>query len=73
MIKNISRLECFVNEKPYHLLCDMDSPIECVEEALRQFQIYLDKIKESIEQQKQEAENVPQEEAEIVSISQEAS
>jgi len=77
MLKNISKLECVVNEKPYQLLCDMDSPLECVKEALFQFQKYIgqveDQVKAQQEQQQQEVVDVPQEEAEIVSISQEAS
>lgn len=79
MIKNISKLECIVNEKPYQLLCDMDSPLECVKEALFQFQKYIGQIEDQVkaqqeqEQKKSEDENVPQEEAEIVPISEEAS
>lgn len=37
MIKNITRLEHKIGDKVYHFLCDQDSPIHEVKEALLQF------------------------------------
>lgn len=54
MLKNISRLECKVNDKTYQLLCDMDSPIEHVKEALFQFQKYIGFVEDQIKQQQEE-------------------
>lgn len=69
MIKNISRLECKVGEKIYHLTCDVDSPIEHVKEALFQFQKYIgqleDQIKAQQEQQKLSEENKPKEVSDV--------
>ena len=48
MLKNISRLECSVNDKIYHLTCDHDSPLEHVKEALFQFQKYVGKVEDEI-------------------------
>ena len=56
MLKNISRLECIVNEKIYHLSCDNDSPLEHVKEALFQFQKYVGHIEDKIKQAQSEAE-----------------
>lgn len=47
MIKNLSRLEQVVNDKVYHLLCDMDSPISDVRLALNVFQQYIDQVEEA--------------------------
>lgn len=54
MLKNICKLECIVNEKSYQLLCDMDSPIECVKAALEEFQKYVLNIEENIKAQMKE-------------------
>jgi len=37
MLKNISKLECKVNERTFQFLCDSDSPLSEVKEALFQF------------------------------------
>ena len=37
MLKNISKLECKVNDFDFVFLCDNDSPTTCVKEALLQF------------------------------------
>lgn len=37
MLKNIVRLEKIIEGKTYHLLCDSDSPIHHVQEALCSF------------------------------------
>jgi hypothetical protein len=56
MISNITRIECKVGEKVYHLSCDMDSPVADVKEAVFQFQKYIghieDQIKKNLEAQK---------------------
>ena len=54
MLKNLSRLECIVNEKAYHLFCDIDSPLECVKEALFQFQKYIGQVEDAVKQQKEQ-------------------
>lgn len=50
MLKNITKLECAVNEKIYQFLCDQDSPIEHVKEALFQFGKYIGQIEDNIRQ-----------------------
>lgn len=60
MLKNISKLQCKVGEKDYNLLCDNDSPLEHVKEAILQFLKYVqlveDQVKEQIEAQKSATE-----------------
>lgn len=60
MLKNISRLETKVNEKIYQFLCDLDSPLPEVKEALFQFVKYVGQIEDQIklkqDQEKQEVE-----------------
>lgn len=46
-LKNISRLESVVNEKVYHLLAEMDSPINECRQALVQFDNFLQQIEEN--------------------------
>ncbi len=53
MLKNISRLECTVNEKSYRFDCDNDSPLEHVKEALFQFQKYIGFVEDSVKAQKE--------------------
>jgi hypothetical protein len=48
MLKNISKLEVLVEGKIYNFLCDMDSNLNHVKEALFQFQNYVGKIEEQI-------------------------
>jgi hypothetical protein len=45
MPKNI---ECQVGQKVYHLICDIDSPLEHVKEALFQFQKYIGMVEDQI-------------------------
>lgn len=45
MLSNLCKLECKVNGKLYQFLCDTDSPIECVEEALAQFLAFAVRVK----------------------------
>ena len=58
MLKNVSRLEHVVNDKFYHLLCDSDSPISDVKDALFQFLKYIGNVEDQIKaaKAKEEAE-----------------
>lgn len=57
MLKNISRLETKINEKTYQFLCDMDSQLPQVREALFQFVKYVDCVEEQLKA-KQEKEKL---------------
>lgn len=64
MLKNISRLEFLVNNKVYHILCDMDSPILDLKEVLFQALKYVGQIEDTVKAQqeqkaKEEAEKEP--------------
>lgn len=52
MLKNITRLECKIAEKIYHLTCDIDSPLHEVKESLFQFLKYIGQIEDQIEASK---------------------
>lgn len=58
MLKNISKLEVKVYDRVYQLLCDNDSPIDHVKEAILQFQKYVEEVeykaKEAQEKEKTE-------------------
>lgn len=56
MIKNICRLEHKVGEKIYQLLCDQDSPLGDVKEALFEFTKYVGKIEDQVKAQHAQAE-----------------
>lgn len=51
MLKNLCRLEHVVEGKIYHLVCDQDSPVSHVKEALRNFMDYLDQVEAAAMQQ----------------------
>lgn len=75
MLKNISRLEMKIGEKIYHLMCDIDSPLEHVKEALFQFQKYIGQIEDNIKAQQaaKASEQAPNEtSAESSAVQQEA-
>jgi len=55
MLKNISRLESIIEGKVYHLLCDNDSPLLHVKEALCQFLKYCGNIEDQIKAQQEAA------------------
>ncbi len=55
MLKNIVRLEVRVAEKIYHLLCDNDSPINDVKEAIFQFTKIVCDIEEKIKESQKPA------------------
>jgi hypothetical protein len=44
MLKNLIRLEHKIGEKVYHFLCDTDSPIGEVKEALMQFGMFATQV-----------------------------
>lgn len=48
MFKNITKLEITVNDKNYQLLCDQDSPLDHVKEALFQFLKFIGQIEDNI-------------------------
>jgi len=69
MIRNLAQLEVMVGDKIYRLLCDQDSPIAAVKEALFQLSSYVAKIEEKVaedakkaEEEKAKVEQAPQEE-----------
>lgn len=56
MLKNIVRLEVKVAEKTYQFLCDNDSPIAEVKEALFQITKIVAEIEANLEAAKKQAE-----------------
>lgn len=67
MLKNISQLECKIGEKIYHLLCDMDSPLPHVKEAILQFLKYVQYVEDQVkEQQAKASAEIP---SEVVNVS----
>lgn len=63
MLKNLSQLKCIVNEKEVNLLCDQDTPIEFVKEALFQFSKYIGQIEDAVkvQQESQKIEEIQEE------------
>lgn len=61
MLKNISKLEIQVGEKVFQFLCDMDSPLDNVKEALFQFQKYIGQVEDQVKAQTQKAEQQSEE------------
>ena len=64
MLKNINRLEYVIEGKVYHFMCDMDSPLHNVKEALFQFIKYVGSIEDVIKKAQEEklsAEKLAQE------------
>jgi hypothetical protein len=55
MLKNISRLETKINEKTYQFLCDMDSALPEVKEALFQFIKYVGQIEDQLRAKQEKA------------------
>lgn len=51
MLKNIVRLEFIVNDKVYHFVCDNDSPLHDIKEALFQCQKYVGALEDNIKAQ----------------------
>lgn len=64
MLKNISKLELKVGEKVYQFICDNDSPLSDIKEAIFQFQKYIGVVEDNIKQQMEakaqaDAESLP--------------
>jgi len=55
MLKNLSRLEHVIGDKVYHFVCDNDSPLNEVKEALFQFLKYVGQIEDSVKAQQEKA------------------
>lgn len=51
MLKNISKLECQIENKTYQFICDMDAPLTHVKEALFQFLKYVGQIEDAVNAQ----------------------
>lgn len=54
MLKNISRLEHKIGDRVYHLLCDNDSPLNEVKDALFQFLKYVGQIEDAVKAQQEQ-------------------
>lgn len=46
MLKNITKLEHFIENRAYQLLCDNDSPIPHIKEAIYQFMKYVGNVED---------------------------
>lgn len=57
MLKNVSKLEHKIGDKVYHLLCDTDSPLVDVKEALFEFVKFIGKIEDDAKAQQKLLEN----------------
>lgn len=51
MLKNLVKLEFQIADKIYHFMCDPDSPIEHIKEALFQCQKYIGAVEDNIKAQ----------------------
>lgn len=56
MLKNLSRLECMVNNKVGHFYCDYDTPLEVAKEMLFQFQKYIGQVEDAHKAAKEQHE-----------------
>lgn len=48
MLKNLSRLEHVIGNKVYHLVCDHDSPLVEIKEALNQFMAFVINVEKNV-------------------------
>ena len=48
MLKNISKLECIIENKTYNFLCDTDASLTHVKEALFQFLKYVGQVEDQV-------------------------
>lgn len=55
MLKNVSRLEVQIGEKLYHFVCDSDSPLGEVHDAIAKMKSFV--VNMIVEQEKKETEN----------------
>lgn len=51
MLTNLSGLTHWVGDRAYHLLCDSNSPLNEVKDALMQFMAYVVKVEEAAKAQ----------------------
>jgi hypothetical protein len=69
MLKNIVKLEFMIADKVYHFLCDNDSPIEHLKEAIFQMQRYIgqieDNAKAQLAAQKEAEEKKPEDDQKV--------
>lgn len=56
MLKNLSRLEHVIENKVYHFVCDMDSPLNQIKDSLFQFIKYVGQVEDSLKKQHEEAQ-----------------
>jgi hypothetical protein len=79
MLKNTISLYFMIAEKAYHFICDNDSPLEHVKEALFQCQKYIGQIEDQVKaaqaaqeqpKENEEAPKVDAEEAKVESLEQ---
>jgi len=63
MLKNISRLQCKVNDREFQFYSDNDAPLHEVKEALFQFQKFVGEIEDRIkaaQKEKSDKETPPE-------------
>jgi hypothetical protein len=58
MLTNLSQLEHIVENKVCRFICDNDTPIHFVKEALFQFQKYIGQLEDQAKQQQEAAKQV---------------
>lgn len=54
MLKTIAKLEHVIGDRVYHMLCDHDSPLNEVKDALNQFIAYVIKVENIAAEAKKE-------------------
>ena len=72
MLKNLSQLELIIEDKICRFMCDFDTPLTHVKEALFQFQKYIGQIEDAakakhVEEKSSNIEEIKQEQLEQVS------
>lgn len=67
MLKNLCELSHQVENKMCRFICDNDTPLHCIKEALFQFQKYIGIVEEQVLAQKkaQDEKNNPVEESKV--------
>ena len=70
MLKNTSQLTCVIEDKIYQFICDQDSPIEKVKEAMFEFIKFVGNIEDNHKAQiaAAEAQKEAAEEAEVEAL-----
>jgi hypothetical protein len=59
MLNNLSKLELKIIDKTYQFLCDIDSPLEHVKEALFQMQKYVGIVEDQVKAAQQKEQTPP--------------